>query len=412
MQSAVIDVLYRAVVFNHQEAWQELDERSAECAEMRSLVCTDQSGGIDLSLGLGMDGNEYIIPVIQGPRAFFVSAKTAVQGALQAGRSEILLDYSLSFDSNFAERLRRLVNQKTASGDQDLARVKSVLMLKACNPRVQFDVLPFLYENVRFSRDDLSNERPVDTLVAFRALDYLDWEHYRTTAELRFNGGPIHSLKERLRPAAEQFVGELHANEDFLRHEASALATEALLLKLAGLWHVPNRDVKTIFGKLIDFCVSDLGFIPMTDLRLIWKGIATKQPAGFFGPITGRSHSMLEDVKGMAWDLSHLRLLERMAAQNSFGAFYIPFFVSLDTKWRALLRLNPIRFMLFDDQTRRMLSGRADEASFQAICLDSASEHTKRFLSPADVQKRRAAALSVSIDAMRTVVRKEQERWL
>lgn len=412
MQRAVIDELYRAVVFNHQEAWQLLDERAAECAALRSLVSTDQPGGIDLGLGLGMDGNEFIIPVIQGPRAFFVSAETAVQGAQQGGRSELLLDYSLSFDSNFAERLRRLIGQQTVSEDQDLARIKSVLMLKANNSRVQFDILPFLYENVRLSRADTSNERPIDTLVAFRTLDYLDWERYRDTEELHFHGESIHALREKLRPAAARLVCDLHTNEDFLRHEASALATEALLLRLAGLWHVTNRDVKTIFGKLIDYCVDDLGFIPMTDLSLIWRGIATKQPAAFFGPVTGRSRKMLEQIKGMAWDISHLRLLERMAAQNSYGAFHIPFFVSLDAKWRALLRLNPIRFMLFDDSSRRMLSGRADEASFQAICLSSASENTKRYLSPAHVAKRRATALSLSIDAMHALVRKEQERLL
>ncbi|KDN97017.2 hypothetical protein [Pseudomonas donghuensis] len=412
MQPAVIDVLYRAVVFNHQEAWQQLDERAAECAAMRSLISTDQPGGIDLGLGLGVDGNEFIIPLIQGPRAFFVSAKTAVQGLLQAGRSEILLDYSLSFDSNFAERLKRLINQTTASADQDLARVKTILMLKANNPRVQFDILPFLYENVRLSRDDTSNERPIDTLVAFRTLDYLDWDRFRKTEELHFNGESIHALKGRLRPAAERLIYGLHANEEFLRHEASVLATEALLLRLAGLWHAPNRDVKAIFGQLIDYCVNDLGFIPMTDLSLIWKGIATKQAARFFGPITGRSHTIFEKIKGMAWDLSHLRLLERMAAQNSYGAFHIPFFVSLDAKWRELLRLNPIRFMLFDDHTRRMLSGRADEERFQEICLSSVSESTKRLLSHEQVAKRRAAASSLSIEAMHTLVRKEQERWL
>lgn len=165
MQPAVIDELYRAVVFNHQEAWQQLDERAAECAALRSLISTDQPGGIELNLGLGVGNNEFIIPIIQGPRAFFVLAQTAVQGALQAGRSELLLDYSLSFDSNFAERLRRLVNQQTASEDQDLNRFKSILMLKANNPRVQFDILPFLYENVRLARDDTNNERPIDKLI-------------------------------------------------------------------------------------------------------------------------------------------------------------------------------------------------------------------------------------------------------
>lgn len=68
--------------------------------------------------------------------------------------------------------------------------------------------------------------------------------------------------------------------------------------------------------------------------------------------------------------------------------------------------------MLFDDHTRRMLSGRADEESFHEICLSRVSENTKRLLSPAQVAKRRAAASSLSIDAMHTLVRKEQERWL
>jgi hypothetical protein len=59
----------------------------------------------------------------------------------------------LSFDSNFAEKLRATLNGENIE-PVDRIRVIDVLMLKANNARVQFDVVPFLYENIRLARDN------------------------------------------------------------------------------------------------------------------------------------------------------------------------------------------------------------------------------------------------------------------
>jgi len=346
-----------------------------------------------------------------GPRAFFFSAMTAVKGRLQAGRSSVNIDYSLSFDSNFAEKLKLLISRGAAGVDKELLDVEGVLMIKAKNKQVQFDILPFLFENVRLSRVNPSNTRPIDTMVAFRVLDYINWSEYQRSRTFHVDGMSLDTLKEKLRPNVEMVIEEFKTSSDFLRHEATALATEALLLRLAALWRVPNRDTDVIFGQLIDFCNLELGFTPLTELSLIWKAISAKAPAPFLGPLLGSPSTMLKKVTGMAWDIAHLRLLERLAAQKAFGDFYVPFFVSLDARWRNLLRLNPIRFMLFDDRVRMIRSARADEASFLDICRRTVIADPSRLLSAEQSEQRRAFALHLPVEAMQKLVTSERRRW-
>lgn len=411
MQGALIEELYRAVMFGSAESWARLEERSDECEHLRAIVCTDHPGGIELGLTLGIENQRCITPVLLGPRAFFLSALTAVQGMQQAGRSQVNIDYSLSFDSNFAEKLKLLIRRGSAGADKELLDVESVLMSKAHNTRVQFDILPFLYENVRFSRLNPDNTRPVDTMVAFRILDYIDWQEYQRSRTFHVHGISLEDLKKKLRPEVENLISEFQATADFLRHEATALATEALLLRLAALWRMPKRDRAMVFGQLIDFCNLELGFTPLTDLSLIWKAISTKVPAPFLGPLLGSPSTMLKKVSGMAWDIAHLRLLERLATQRAYADFYVPFFVSLDARWRDLLQLNPIRLMLFDDRARMMRSARADEGNFLEICRSSARENPSRVLSAEQSASRRAYALSLRVEAMQELVIKERRRW-
>ncbi|MDG0836152.1 hypothetical protein [Roseateles saccharophilus] len=100
-----------------------------------------------------------VTPIFEGPRALMVSAHTAVQNLLTGGHSNVPLDYSIGFDSNFADKLKAMLHGRNVEkADRD--RVTAVLKLKAANPRVQLDVQPFLIENTRFDRDQDDNDRP------------------------------------------------------------------------------------------------------------------------------------------------------------------------------------------------------------------------------------------------------------
>ncbi|WP_431824404.1 hypothetical protein [Burkholderia sp. F1] len=316
-------------------------------------------------------------------------------------------------DYLFAERLRALVNGKEIQS-ADRARVIDVLTLKASNKRVQFDVVPFLYENIRLARENPKNARPPDTLIAFRMLDHLDWVAFkRDPSRLKFNT-PVETLKASLRPAAEAFLNSQYANPAVLHREAASLGIQALLFRFTTSWHrdKKKRDVKRILAELLDFCLSHLGYLPMTELGLVWSGIRTKQIAPFFGPVINPSKKIFDDIRGMAWDMSHLRLMEQTALQSSLGSFFIPHFVSLDERWRKLLHLNPIRLMMIDDSRKSMLFARANELAFQTVCNEVAGAKLLAEQTPAKIEARRRTAQSLDADAMQQLVLQEERAWL
>lgn len=121
---------------------------------------------------------------------------------------------------------------------------------------------------------------------------------------------------------------------------------------------------------------------------------------------------MLKDIRRMAWDMTHLWLMEQTAQLTRLGSFFVPHFVSMDRRWRDLLRLNPIRFMLVDDARKSMLFARVNELSFQTACNECASEELLTQRHPEQVAAQRAAARSIDVESMQTLVAKEEHAWL
>lgn len=61
VQHAAIDIMYRAIVYNDQSAWSEMEgDRAAEYADMRAVICSGHSGCINLDMGLGINSCEYV----------------------------------------------------------------------------------------------------------------------------------------------------------------------------------------------------------------------------------------------------------------------------------------------------------------------------------------------------------------
>jgi len=250
----IVDALFSALLNSDKAALDAIESRrAAECAGLRAVICTDAPGAIDLELGLSVSSSEYVTPFFEGPRAFFMSAGASIQARFTGGRSNALIDFSLSFDSNFAEKMRAAIAGESIQ-QVDRNRVHEILMLKARNRNVQFDVLPFLIENTRLTRDNPRNERPLNTLIAFRMLDHLDWDAFQDDPSRFVFGAPCEELRASLRPDAEAFLSELQTSEDVIHHEAKSAGTQALLLRFAQLWHEKRKPDKN--ASCANCCVS------------------------------------------------------------------------------------------------------------------------------------------------------------
>lgn len=409
----IADALFSALLNQDKVALDAIEShRAAECARLRAVICTTSLDAVDLDLGLSVSPNEYVTSFFEGPRAFYISAETSTQARFTGGQSNALIDFSLSFDSNFAEKLRAAIAGERIQ-QVDRSRIDEVLMLKARNRKVRFDVLPFLIENTRLTRDNPRNERPLNTLIAFYMLDYLDWDAFRDDSTRFVFVVPSEELKASLRPKAEAFLSALQNSENVIHNEARSAGTQALLLRFARLWHESHKpDKRRILSELLRFSLYNLGSIPLTELHLIWSGMTSESGAPFFGPITGRSKTMLKEIRGMAWDMTLLRVLETNATASRLGSFFIPYFVSIDRRWRHLLSLNSVSFMLIDDADRRVLFARTDELEFQHALRECMQTELQSEMTPEKVETRRRSAQAIRLDVMQQLVAEEERNWL
>lgn len=409
----IADALFSALLTNdHARLGAITSERAAECLGIRAIFSTQAAGAIDLDLDLGVSSSEYVTCFFEGPRVFLMSPGTSLQAYLSGGQSHPSVDYSLSLDSNVAEKVRAAVYGEDIQS-VDRQRVNDILILKARKRDVQFDLFPFLMENTRLTRGNPDNQRPLDTLIAFRMLDHLDWDAFQGNPnEIRFKM-PRDVLTASLRPGAEDYLSELQRLPEVVHFEAKSVAMQALLLHFARLWHENRKpDKKRILRNLVRFSIDELGAIPIMELRLIWSGMTSNLASAFFGPITGRAKDMPKDIRGMAWDMTLLRVLEQLSTSNRLDSFYIPYFVSIDARWRKLMRLNLVTFMLSDHVNRRVLFARTGELDFQAVLGECMRSDFQSDMTPDKIEARRRAAKGLQLDVVTTVAAREEERWM
>src|SRR5262249_51515934 len=133
---------------------------------------------------------------------------------------------------------------------------------------IQIDLIPFIFENMRLARDNPNNERPLNTIAAFKAIDHIDWESFKTNPLRPI----IHRAKEDLLHDAKD-VNEFFAkSEELSARETKAKFINVLLLELAHEWLTKtNRNPSSILRHLIDYSIFTLGKLPLFELSLAWR---------------------------------------------------------------------------------------------------------------------------------------------
>jgi len=178
------------------------------------------------------------------------------------------------------------------------------------------------------------------------------------------------------------------------------------------LWYEQNkRDKNKIFHELLRFSIKGIGFIPQTELHMVWNGMSEKNGLPFFGPVMGGSKEMLNRIQGMAWDMTILRNIERSATMNG-GNFFIPYFVSLDRRLRDLIRFSPVKLILIDDKNKRVIFIRNNEVKFQeALRNCMRMDDVRHEMEPSKIEGRQKFKREINFETMRNLVVSEEEFW-
>jgi hypothetical protein len=386
MNIPVVDEIYQALVKGELDKLGQIS-RPKDAIHIRIAMSTDypKSAALDIDLEDITKRAPWITPFFAGPRVHFTTASTALQASLSGGSSNVLIDWSFSFDSNVAERVRAYVNHEKIN-QKDKERVITLLQLKK-QYALQTDLLPFLFENLRLSRENKRNERPFNTIVAFKKLDHIDWEAFEIDADK-----PIFNCNDdEILADAKSTYYSLLTQEEVLKREYKALFTQVFLFELAIRWIQQPNEPEIVFSNLIEFCILQLKKLPKSELLIAHRFL--NNPKGsevrFFGPLADLGKDLIKDLKGMAWDLSHIRTMETASTLSQFGAFFLPFFVSFDSKFSDILKQNQIRYLIVDDRLRRMHSVGDSELDFQYSLNNAMSDKVKIKMTPEESEIRR-----------------------
>lgn len=284
------------------------------------------------------------------------------------GRIEIPIDYSLSLDSNAAERFR--VWENGGSLDKEQGRFEELIRFikEGENKGFNFDYTFFIIENLIDSMKE-NNHRPFNTIRALKRFDYLEYD------KKLFNVlNPV--FKEDREQSGKRAIDTLHAFHSSTDIEMLINRRKGLyliLLKAVLLREKNTNSLKDNLKILIEFSLNILGAFAKTEIYFAWKLLKYGKDFKFFESISQLNEKSLHKIRGMAWDLFAIRYQETLASHSKNSDFFIPFFASFDNKFVEFAKACPIRALIVDDQDKRVMTIYLDEHEFMVDVNESLS---------------------------------------
>ncbi|MEB5477544.1 hypothetical protein [Acinetobacter pollinis] len=273
-----------------------------------------------------------------------------MQSSLTGGKSIKPIDWSFSYDSNFAEKIKKNFLGGDIRGE-DKELIRNFIVLKK-ELLIQTDIFPMIIENVRLRRNHPENNRPRDTIASFKALDYINWN--------KFEKDKSTPLKELTTKPWNEIVDEAEKDLQGYMTDSAIKSFEYRALFNNCILYISNpKDARGNFSSLIEFCINILNKLPNYELNLAWQFFYSEQKPRFWGPITGKSKKIFEKFnKSMSWDLVHMRSFESLATNSKSCSLFIPFFMSFDQGLKELVLNNLIAFMVINDKEQTVLAAR------------------------------------------------------
>ena len=275
------------------------------------------------------------------------------------GQIQIPIDYSLSLDSNAAERFR--VWESGGSLDKEESRFEGLVRFikEGQGQGFNFDYSFFIIENLLDSMKP-ENHRPFNTIRALKRFDYLEYE--KSSFDIR---SP--KFSESLEESGKRTIEALHTFH-------SSKDIKGLLNRRKGLYIILLKAIllreQKVLGldkqleMLVEYSLYALGAFAKTEIYFAWKLLKHGKNLRFFDPVSQLGKKSLHRIKGMAWDLYAVRYQEMLVSKSNTGDFFVPFFASFDNRFVELAQACPVRAVIIDDVDQRVMTIYLDEYDF------------------------------------------------
>lgn len=153
---------------------------------------------------------------------------------------------------------------------------------------------------------------------------------------------------------------------------------------------------------LFDFVNEQLGFIAERELEVCYcyfnHDEMTKK---FFKKVQRNSNDLLDTINGMAWDLTHIRLIKQlfMFRPTDEVRFAIHMLLTFDNGLKEILQINPIEQIVFYEEI--------PIPKLKHFWVDNIPDAKEILLSDENKRKRQQTFSEMNVDKLRRILEEE-----
>lgn len=304
--------------------------------------------------------NGYLVPYFSGEKLYFLDdAGLTEMFDGKEERFQFDIDYSIMFDTNIATYINRVVHGEPLGGVQN----KLIPLLDdLLRDNLNFDHLFYMVENVKIvHRQVLQNytsrlyfwrslskghRRNMVSLQVFRSIDC---EAYKRTLSPKAK----FSYREAAREAIEfsyNFYMSDGGKKSVLRF---VLLQRIILLHLIGMIRIhlsSSKGVKKKMAEYFNFVNDVVGSYLDRESIIAHKYFVERSQVRLLESIKVGMNPvrLLKKLDNIAWDIAAPRFMERLIVDGGNGRYFIPMFMSFDSKMREVLSLYPVKGAVFN----------------------------------------------------------------
>jgi len=306
---------------------------------------------------------KYVIPYLCYPYVYFINHELLVRPSLR-------IDYTVTFDTNFASYVNRFVRGESLKGQKDeIMHVIDDILYHDLN----FDASFYFVENIKkayplaleITKDETNSPHKFweslddsfrQNIVSLELFRNFNRQHYLKTRKLKFDIG----IKEAISKSVN-FTYWFYASaegQELIRN--LLFQQKAILFQLLVILKVQlssSGKARKKIKKFLEF-MQEEGMYFERKTIVAYKYFKDRKTVPLLGRVNkgGAQTGLMEKIDNLAWDMTAPRLMERMIAVNGPSDYMVPFFLTFDQTLRELFRCYPVKAVIIDRRSGGVLS--------------------------------------------------------
>ncbi|MDR5875529.1 hypothetical protein [Vreelandella gomseomensis] len=311
--------------------------------DCRFIFASDHGSEPGLSIGLDFKDGSAIRSLFNTEKVLVLDKVTLRE--MSRGRADFSIDYSISLDNQALSYLEPYIS----GNEKKLPNDFKDIFLFISKDSVFVDPMPYIHENYYNLNDERAAGRIFDKLKAYEILRNIDFDSLENESIVKAKVSDYELMKNTQQHIARMFttLSEVRFMKEL---DFKFNCQYVFLLKMVSIQLGDPKKSK--FSKVLDFldfCHFDVATIGFREVLVANEFFEKGQDFAFFNKVQKNKEDLFRVIKGMAWDLYHVRQMECLATirPDERARYFFPSFLTCDKRLVEILDLYPLKCLAY-----------------------------------------------------------------